>query len=321
VDNTVSTSDVNIYAGEVQVFGLVYSPAGTWTISGNTVSNATSTGASAGEGGYGEGIQVDGTTNTVNVQGNNVSGSPQANILMLGVQNANIGGSGAGQGNTSTGSPGAGMVVGGPSTECAALAGGNIPGPNCNFGSGVPGTESAGWASHGNAVIGNTYAGSSAGVVVEGAFAPTFMGLSPDPNAAYGNAFGGNNWTGNGLAGVADFSGNANSPPAENAYASGSADSCEPTPGGSPAADALFGPSVSVTNVAVVMGSPTATDGSGNFPASVLAGALIQDHTTPGNVPATTYVSSVTGPTLTMSNAATGTGTADTLYFFNTWAC
>jgi len=319
--NNVSSSDVDIYVGEVQLFGLVYPTPGTWTIQGNVVSNATSAGASAGVGGYGEGIQLDGTTNTVDVYGNQVAVTPQADILMTGVQNASIGGTGAGQGNFAVGSSGAALVVGGPSTECAAQG----IGPNCNPGNGTPGTESPGWSSHTNTVTDNTFgatgAGNAAGIVVEGAFAPTFMGLSPDPNSAYGNVFGGNQMADNALANIADFSGNADVPMAENTYGTPTADSCEPTPGGDPTANALFGPQASVPNVAVVMSSTTATDTGGSFPATVLPGALIQDATTPGNVPATTYVVSVTGPTLTMSNAATGTGATDTLHFYNIWAC
>ena len=40
-NNHVSTSDENIYAGEVPQFGLVAAPVGQWTIDGNTVSGAT----------------------------------------------------------------------------------------------------------------------------------------------------------------------------------------------------------------------------------------------------------------------------------------
>lgn len=321
VDNTVSNSDVDIYAGEIQAYGLVYPTPGTWAISGNAVSGATSDGVSAGQNGYGEGIQLDGTTNTVDLYGNTIGGSPQANILLTGVENANIGGTSAGQANTSSGSGGAGMVIGGPSTECEVVAGGVIPSANCNFGSGVPGTQSPGWASYSNNVTDNNFVGNAAGVVVEGAFAPNFMGLSPDPNAAYGNTFGGNQWNSNLLAGVADFSGNGDAPPAENTYASPSIDACEPSPGGSAVADSILGPQATVPNVALSSGSPTATDNTGNFPASVVPGGLIKDSTTPANVPTGTTVLNVSGSSLTMSNNAGNNASGDTLLFFNLWAC
>ena len=242
--NTVSDSDVNIYLGEVAAYGLG-GPAGTWTVSNNNVSGATSDGLSAGEGGYGEGIQLDGTTNNVDLYNNTVTTSPQANFLLVGVENATIGGTGAGEANTSIGSPGAGMVLGGPSTECEFAAGGNVPGPNCNYGTGVPGTESPGWASYDNSIVDNTFNQNAAGVVVEGSFAPNYAGLTPDPNAAYSNNFYANTWSGAGisnfLAGVVDFSGSGNAPPIFDQYGNNDpnpvvgntpADSCEPTVGG-----------------------------------------------------------------------------------------
>jgi len=251
--NTLSGSDVNLYLGEVPAYGLA-TPAATWIISNNDISGATSDGQSAGEGGYGEGIQLDGTTGNVDLYNNTVTTSPQANFLLLGVENATIGGTGAGQGNTSVGSPGAGMVVGGPSTECEVVAGGNVPSANCNYGSGAPGTQSPGWASYGNSISSNTYNQNAAGVVVEGAFAPNFQGLSPDPNAAYGNNFTGNQWSGSGisnvLAGVVDFSGSGNSPPIFDQYGPSDPNSvptnvpdnsCDPTPGGSSLVNAISG--------------------------------------------------------------------------------
>jgi hypothetical protein len=288
--NHVSSSDVGIYAGEVQLFGSVASP-GTWTIQNNIVGNSTSTGVSAGEGGYGEGIQLDGTTNTVDLYGNTIEVTPQADILLTGVQNANIGGTVAGQGNTAVGSNGAGLVLGGPSTECGAMG---IGSANCNYGTpGMPGTESPGWSSNTNTIVDNAFgiahvAGNAAGVVVEGAFAPTFMGLTPDPNAAYGNTFGGNSWTNNLLANIADFSGNAYAPPLNtpsdgftlpntDTYGVGSADNCEPSPGGSPSANALFPAAATVSGVTVNTSTPdVATAGSGAF-SGVTTGALVTD--------------------------------------------
>ena len=116
-NNHVSNSDVNIYAGEIPAFGLVATP-GTWTINGNTVSGATSTGASAGQGGYGEGIQLDSTNNPVVLSGNTITTSAQSNLLLTGVSDAGIGDVGAGDtGNTITHSQ-SGIVVGGPGSAC-----------------------------------------------------------------------------------------------------------------------------------------------------------------------------------------------------------
>ena len=150
-----------------------------------TSTGATSDGLSAGEGGYGEGIQLDGTTNNVDLYNNTVTTSPQANFLLVGVENATIGGTGAGEANTSIGSPGAGMVLGGPSTECEFAAGGNVPGPNCNYGTGVPGTESPGWASYDNSIVDNTFNQNAAGVVVEGVFGYSKL-RGPHPRAQRG---------------------------------------------------------------------------------------------------------------------------------------
>ena len=80
-DNSVSDSDVNIYAGEIQVFGLVYPVPGTWAITDNQVVGALCSGAAVTEtevgpsceNGYGAGIQLDSTTNNVLVQTNTVS--------------------------------------------------------------------------------------------------------------------------------------------------------------------------------------------------------------------------------------------------------
>jgi len=250
-DNTVSDSDVNIYAGEIPAYGLTTSE-GVWTINGNTVSGATSDGESAGEDGYGEGIQLDGTSYDAQVSGNTVTGSAQANVLLTGVSNAEIGGSGAGQGNTIEGSTvGAGVVLGGPSTECAIEDGGTVPGNgDCNYGTVGYENASPGWASTGDTVVGNTIESNGGGVIAEGAFAPTYSGLSPDPNAAYGNALYDNTWTGNLLANAADFSGQENSLPIENQWgpndpnsvpADSPDNSCDPVAGGSDVVNGIAG--------------------------------------------------------------------------------
>ncbi len=222
-NNTVSNSDVDIYAGEVQAFGLVYPTPGTWTISTNTVSGATSDGKSGGEAGYGEGIQVDSTTNNVVVTNNTVSGSAQANILLTGVSGATIGGFGPNVGNIVSGSAlGAGIVVGGPGTECQVAFG-----SSCSPGPGNPDQ----FSSTGDTIAENSATANGAGVIVEGQYNPSIVGPS-DPQAAYSNEFAGNVWTNNAIANVADFSGFSSSAPL-NTYGSPSHDTCEPTAGGS----------------------------------------------------------------------------------------
>ncbi|MFZ0666404.1 MAG: right-handed parallel beta-helix repeat-containing protein [Acidimicrobiales bacterium] len=223
-NNTVSASDVGIYAGEVAAFGLVYSPAGTWTINHNTVAGATSDGASNQQDGYGEGIQLDSTTNNVQVTDNNVSGSAQSGILLTGVTGATIGGAGSDQGNTVTGiGTDAGIVVGGPGTECEYAYGNSCQPTEDN---------SEQYSSTSDTITDNSSSGSGIGVVVEGNYDPSIVGPS-DPDAAYGNDFEGNVWSGNLVAGVADFSGYGASTPPSNSYgASYAGNSCTLSPGG-----------------------------------------------------------------------------------------
>jgi hypothetical protein len=245
--NHVSNSDENIYAGEIPAFGLVATP-GTWTIDTNVVSGATSVGASAGQGGYGEGIQLDSTTNTVVLSGNTITTSAQSNLLLTGVTGAGIGDVGAGDsGNTITHSQ-SGIVVGGPGSACETQ-------PSCN-----PGDP--GYGSTGNDFESNTLSNDEAGLVVEGAYAPNEDGLSSDPGAAFGNNFGGNQWgsgfpSSNGnTINMVDFSGFNNPPPGNDmlppsspilnqygpsdpAMVPNTDNSCDPTPGGSEALEAL----------------------------------------------------------------------------------
>ena len=229
--NTVSDSDVDIYAGEVQAYGLVYPTPGTWAIANNTVSGATSDGESAGEDGYGEGIQLDSTTNNVVLTNNVVSDSAQAGILLTGVSNATIGGVGSDVGNIATGSgAGAGIVVGGPGSECELAFG-----SSCAPGAGNPDQ----FSSTGNTFSENSASDDGEGVVVEGQYEPSQVGPS-DPDAAYSNVFSANVWSSNLHANVADFSGYGSTPPS-NSYGDPSHDTCEPSEGGSSSLTSLTG--------------------------------------------------------------------------------
>ena len=104
-------------------------------------------------GGYGEGFQLDSTSNLVVLTGNQISTSTQGNLLLTGASNAVIGGTGVGDGNTLSNAQ-ANVVVTGQGTACEASG-------NCGFGQ-------AGYTSMGNDFVDNTVTGGEAGVVVEG---------------------------------------------------------------------------------------------------------------------------------------------------------
>ncbi len=241
--NAVSDNDVNIYAGNVPAYGLSALSIGQWNIEDNIVSAATDAGESAGEPGFGVGVQVDSTSNPVVVEGNTVSDSPGADLLLTGVTGADIGTVGVGDTlNTITGGT-AGIVVGGPGSQCEF-----VYGNSCSAGD-------PGYASSDNDIAGNTVTAAIFGVVVQGAYEPDepSYGLSSAPGAAYGNNFTGNTWGTNANPAndidVVDFSG-VNNPgggppfgPSMNILnqwgssdpnsVSQANDSCDPTPGGS----------------------------------------------------------------------------------------
>ena len=313
-NNTVNNNDVNIYAGLVQAYGIVAPSQGTWTITGNTVSNATDDGENVGADGYGVGVQLDSTTNNVQVTDNLVTGSPLVNVLLSGVTGATIGGSGAG--NTVSGaSLGAGIVVGGPGTECEA-----VYGNSCSPGAGNPDQ----FSSTNNTIEDNSVAGNGAGVIVEGNYDPSLVGPA-DPQAAYSNTFTGNTWDDNLFANAADFSGYGD--PGEggtailNSYSGNTTVvdsqqlSCNPTEGGSPSGDVLLG-GTSVANVNLSGTDASTTNSFSNvsqYEGVTDGGAYI----VPGTVVAS--VNSTTDLTLSQSAAAPDTG--DTLYFGEFWAC
>ena len=182
----------------------------------------------AGEPGYGEGIQLDSTSNTVDVYGNTVSTSKQADLLLTGVSGAFIGNVGVGDANMLTDAGQAGMIVGGPGSQCEAQYGNSCAYPD------------AGYSSTGDSIIDNTSAGNEAGAVVEGAYAAPAFGGS-NPGAAVGDSFAGNQWSSNELN-VLDFSGYTAGVPVANQYGPNDPNSvpsntpdnsCDPTPGGS----------------------------------------------------------------------------------------
>jgi hypothetical protein len=75
-----------------------------------------------------------------------------------------------------------------------------------------------------------------------------------------------------------------------------------------------LGPNLHIASVAVTNGSTTATAPAGfTFPSSVASGQTITDLTSSGDLAGGTKVSSTSGNTLTLSQAATGSGTDDLL--------
>ena len=231
-------------------------------------------------------------------------------ILLTGVTGATVGGASPSLGNTEADSfTGAGMVVGGPGTECEYTFG-NSCAPN--------GGNTEQFSSTGDNFENNSFTGNGAGTLVEGSYDPPIVGPS-DPDAAYGNTFSDNSWSFNAIANVADFSGYGPTTAPSNSYGPG--DSCEPVEGGSPSLDGFTGVQ-GVIDVTLTSGSPTATVTSGGFP-NVTSGMGVIDVTTPANIAASTTVSSVGSNTLTLSANAAGnsTGSGDTLYFGNFYAC
>jgi parallel beta-helix repeat protein len=201
--NKVSNSDEDIYAGVVPAFGLMPASIGTWTIEGNTTSKATNETFGGGRF-YGEGIEIDSTSNIVLVE-NNVADSNDIGINLLGVSNATV------SGNTASSNVIAGIYVGAP-------------------GSAVNDSTD-------NTISGNTFDNNFYGALVDGQYDPKLGGFGTNPGAATGNTFGGNTWTGNHIQAI-DYSGSSGSSPAPlaNTWGSPTADSCEPTAGGSPVA-------------------------------------------------------------------------------------
>jgi parallel beta-helix repeat protein len=83
--NTLEANDVNAYIGSDGTGPT----AGSWTFTANTVRGATDN-VMGGEAYYGDGIQVDSTTNPVSVGGNVVTGSAENGIVTLGASNVTV---------------------------------------------------------------------------------------------------------------------------------------------------------------------------------------------------------------------------------------
>ncbi|HEY1915569.1 MAG TPA: right-handed parallel beta-helix repeat-containing protein [Streptosporangiaceae bacterium] len=101
--NTVTTSDVDIYLGDDGTGPT----AGAWTINGNTVTKGTDN-VPGGAQGYGDGIDVDSTSNPVRISDNTVSSDAEYGIALTGASHALV------TGNTVTRNKSDGIYVGGP---------------------------------------------------------------------------------------------------------------------------------------------------------------------------------------------------------------
>ncbi|HXW33100.1 MAG TPA: NosD domain-containing protein [Acidimicrobiales bacterium] len=210
IEHTASlANDIDIDVAVIPSDGLMPPTIGPWTISDNTAESATDD-VSAGENGYGEGIQVDSNTNSVTVEGNNASYDTQAGLYLIGATSVTL------ESNTANKNE-VGIYVGGP---------GSAVGPSTS-----------------NVISHNTLEKDTAGVIVDGAFDPAPpTGNGPNPDSASGNVFSANTWTLN-LVNAADFSGWAGTSPVSmlDTWGSPTSDKCEPTPGGSSALDSAVG--------------------------------------------------------------------------------
>jgi hypothetical protein len=178
---------------------------GTWTISGNSASDALAGGGSIGVAGYGDGILLDSTDSCVDanqnanvvLQSNTATDNASAGISLSGASCAQIGGSVLGQGNSATGNA-TGLALNGPGTDnyVACLS----PTP-C-------GPLFPAYDSTANIVVGNSLSSNGFGVVVGGTTALQQYGGPPaaGPGSAT-NTLDGNTWVSNSVANVVDFTG------------------------------------------------------------------------------------------------------------------
>ena len=102
-NNVVSQSDIGIYLTDD---GNGPTP-GNWTVSGNTVTDASDN-IAGGEADYGDGIQVDSSSNPISISHNTITGSAENGISLLSATNVTVS---ANQGTTNSGN---GIYVGGP---------------------------------------------------------------------------------------------------------------------------------------------------------------------------------------------------------------
>ena len=112
--NTVSNSDVNIYLGTDGTGPA----AGLWSVTGNTVTGATDK-VPGGASGFGDGIQLDSTSNPVTIKGNTVTGGAENGISVFSATGATL------SKNTTEHNQGDGIYIGGPGSFVVTASTGN----------------------------------------------------------------------------------------------------------------------------------------------------------------------------------------------------
>jgi parallel beta-helix repeat protein len=134
--NTVSNSDVNIYLG---TDGTGPAP-GVWSVTSNTVTGATDK-VPGGSAGFGDGIQLDSTSNPVTIKGNTVTGGAENGISVFSATGATL------SKNKANSNSGDGIYIGGPGSLVGTPSTGNTISTNTVQNNGqdgiLAGTDSA----------------------------------------------------------------------------------------------------------------------------------------------------------------------------------
>ncbi len=112
--NTVSDSDVNIYVGTDGTGPA----ADLWSVTGNTVTGATDK-VPGGASGFGDGIQLDSTSNPVTIKGNTVTGGAENGISVFSSTGATL------SKNKTNHNAGDGIYIGGPGSFVQSASTGN----------------------------------------------------------------------------------------------------------------------------------------------------------------------------------------------------
>jgi parallel beta-helix repeat protein len=125
-DNTVTANDVNAYL----IDDGTGPTEGAWTISGNTVTDGADNANTAG---FGDGIDVDSTSNAVSITGNTVTGGANNGISLFSTTNATV------SNNTTSNNRGDGIYVGGPGSTQTGNASDNTVSNNTSSKNGQDG--------------------------------------------------------------------------------------------------------------------------------------------------------------------------------------
>ena len=125
--NNLNHNDVDVAALGNYASGPM-APAGTWTIAGNKLKTSTDQYYNGAAGhGYGDGLAIDSTTNTVVVKGNQTTSNPEYGIALYGATGVTLARNNGGNNNYD------GIYVGGPGTTRTASTGNTISGNRARF--------------------------------------------------------------------------------------------------------------------------------------------------------------------------------------------